>query len=115
MSDESEKTLEEKIELVTIGVKQFAFLETSVIGEKIEVEKALSAVLDCYEAGIGNQTEWLRIQNLLEGAKGDLATALAKIIEAHAIGTAAARRADCDVAIPNEYAIGIVTPQSGGR
>lgn len=114
MSDETPD--EKKIESVEMAADFFGMMEQTIDRSVSLPEKAITLTAACYKAGIGNQTDFLRMKYLLESAKGDIAGAMAKIIEAHSIGTKAAIKAGCDVAIPASYSVdGGVSTLSGGR
>lgn len=109
-------TQNEKHDAVATGAAAFAALETSLDGAEVLVNNTLEAVKVVYSLGVGRQGEFLTISNRMKAVNGRLASVLADVIELHSQCTEIAKRENCDVAIPQAYAItGGVTPLSGGR
>jgi hypothetical protein len=108
-------TQKEKIAAVTIGVQSFADVETALDGMQAKFATLQQAIDEVYALGVGRQGEYLKIKNRITKAAGEVAGALALVIDVHGDCTEIAKREDCDVAIPTSFAIGVVTPMDGGR
>jgi hypothetical protein len=107
-------TQEEKIAAVTECVARFAEVETGAETLKDQITALVDAINGAYSVGVGRQGEFLRIVNTLEAARGDVASAITRVIAAHEKCTAIAKREDCDVALPDAFAItGGVTAMGG--
>lgn len=107
-------TQEEKLAFVGVCVGQYADVETGAEALKAGIDTLIAGINGAYGAGVGRQGEHLRIVNTLEAARGDVASAIARVIAAHEKCTAIAKREGCDVVLPDAFAItGGVTIQGG--
>jgi hypothetical protein len=109
-------TQAEKLAAVEAAVKILAEIEAENERQQALYDQLIAAIAACHALEIGTQGQFLRIRSLFTSAKGNLAGALEKTIAGHEICTLAAKKADCDVVLPDAYAAtGGVTVMGGGR
>ena len=101
----------DKLTAVAECVNDFAQVETALNTLKTQFDTLTASINVAHEMGVGRPSEYLRIVNMLDDAKGRTSAALERVIAAHEKCTAIAKREGCDVVLPAGYAI---QPFSGG-